>query len=151
MFRSASHRTIRKAVISFCRVCRDGKALTEEICRRQRSAHRRSCRSTSICSFRRRKTRLQNRSHSWMPRCSSSKACLSANWMVKTARPARTVNKATLSPTIPFAGRASPRIIWFACGRFTRRFTHSLWKRRSPDGSASKLRRSPPHSEVKNE
>ena len=100
---------------------------------------------TSICSFRRRKTRLQNRSHSWIRRCSSSKACLSANWMVKTARPARTVNKATLSPTIPFAGRASPRIIWFACGRFTRRFTHSLWKRRSPDGSASKSRRSPPH------
>ena len=90
------------------------------------------------------KTRLQNRSHSWIRRCSSSKACLSANWMVKTARPARTVNKATLSPTIPFAGRASPRIIWFACGRFTQRFTHSLWKRRSPDGSASKSRRSPP-------
>ena len=29
-------------------------------------------------------------------------------------------------------------------GRFTRRFTSSLWKRRSPDGSASKSRRSPP-------
>ena len=80
----------------------------------------------SICSFRRRKTRLQNRSHSWMPRCSSSKACLSANWMVKTARPARTVNKATLSPTIPSAGRASPRTTWFACGRFIRRSTSSL-------------------------
>ena len=106
-----AHRTIRKAATSFCRVCRDGKALTEKTCRRQRSAHRRSRRSTSICSFRRRKTRLQNRSHSWIRRCSSSKACLSANWTAKTARPARTVNKATSSPTIPSAGRASPRTI----------------------------------------
>ena len=121
-----NRRIIRKAATSFCRACRGGKALTEEICRRQRLAHRRSRRFSSICSFRNRKACLQNRSHSWTHRCSSSKDCLSANWTAKTAQPAQTVNKATLFPTIPSAGMASPRTTWFACGRFIRRSTSSL-------------------------
>lgn len=92
-----------------CRVCRDGRALTGEICRRQRSADRSFRRSGSICSFRSRNACSQSRSHSWTRKCSRSKGCLSASWTEKTARPARTVNKATSSPTTPSAGRASPR------------------------------------------
>ena len=140
-----ARRTIRKAATSSCRVCRDGKALTEETCRRQRSAHRSVTQIHQYLQLQEEKNALAKQVTQLDTQMQQLKGLLVSELDGKDCATCADGEQSYVISYNPIRRQGiSKDNHGSLAGGLPGDLRSSLWKRRSPDGSASKSRRSPP-------